>query len=170
MEHDDFSFMDLTQFGHHEQLSDNVEPSIIQHPPTSMMVSHLFYLRRHLCQDIQPLQPMHSGPTGPTVPVLTSAKIGKRQTNRQKYTDDEVARICSMKEAGMPWRFSSFSSQLNTTCSKIAAHFPGRSQKSLQVSYCVNFKKRTEKFDQADVSTCGTRDRLTANRKNRWKP
>jgi hypothetical protein len=37
------------------------------------------------------------------------------------------------------------------TESKIAAEFPGRSQKSLQVSYCVNFKKRTEKFQDADV-------------------
>jgi hypothetical protein len=35
--------------------------------------------------------------------------------------------------------------------SKIAAEFPGRSQKSLQVSYCVNFKKRAEKFQDDDV-------------------
>src|SRR5271156_1705701 len=105
MEHDDFSFMDLTPFGHNEELSGNVEPSIIQHPPPPMMVSHLLYLRRHLCQDIQPHQPLNPGPA---VPVLTSAKIGKRQTNRQKYTDEEVARICSMKEAGMPWRFPPF--------------------------------------------------------------
>jgi hypothetical protein len=41
----------------------------------------------------------------------------------------------------------------DTACSKIAAQFPGRSQKSLQVSYCVNFKKRTEKFQEEDVLT-----------------
>jgi len=40
---------------------------------------------------------------------------------------------------------------LNWRNSKIAAQFPGRSQKSLQVSYCVNFKKRTEKFEEEDV-------------------
>ena len=37
--------------------------------------------------------------------------------------------------------------------SKIAAEFPGRSQKSLQVSYCVNFKKRAEKFQDDDVQS-----------------
>jgi len=41
---------------------------------------------------------------------------------------------------------------MELTGSKIAAEFPGRSQKSLQVSYCVNFKKRAEKFQDDDVA------------------
>ena len=42
--------------------------------------------------------------------------------------------------------------------SKIAAEFPGRSQKSLQVSYCVNFKKRIEKFQDGDVLSAWKQD------------
>jgi len=112
----DYSFMDLSHYGHTDDLN-NVAPSVTQHAqPLMLPVLH------------QPLDPVSS---------MLPSKIGKRQTNRVKYTDEEVQRICSMKEAGWPW-------------SKIAAHFPGRSQKSLQVSYCVNFKKRTEKFRDED--------------------
>jgi len=112
----EYSFMDLSQYDHTQQLS-NVAPSVTQHGQP-LMVPTLH-------------QPLHS------VSSMPPSKVGKRQTNRVKYTDEEVQRICSMKEAGWPW-------------SKIAAHFPGRSQKSLQVSYCVNFKKRTEKFQDED--------------------
>jgi hypothetical protein len=34
--------------------------------------------------------------------------VVKRQATRQKYTDEEVQKICSMKEAGIPWRCIAF--------------------------------------------------------------
>jgi hypothetical protein len=126
----EYSFMDLSQYDHTQQLS-NVAPSVTQHAQP-LMVPTLH-------------QPLHS------VSSMPPSKVGKRQTNRVKYTDEEVQRICSMKEAGWPWRYGYHLSMLTGSCSKIAAHFPGRSQKSLQVSYCVNFKKRTEKFQDEDV-------------------
>jgi hypothetical protein len=63
-----------------------------------------------LIQGIQPRQHQHQQPQHQhqilhSVSPMLPSKVGKRQTNRQKYTDEEVAQICSMKESGMPWRF-----------------------------------------------------------------
>jgi hypothetical protein len=94
----DFSFMDLSQFGHPEHLS-NVSPSIIQQSqPIMVLVSEMPRLWQGLGMGLQ--QNLHPVPP----PATTDVRVGKRQTSRQKYTDEEVQRICSMKEAGMPWR------------------------------------------------------------------
>ena len=93
----EFSFIDMSQFGHPEQLS-NVAPSIIQHSqPMTVHVSEMPRLWQGLGMGLQ--QNLH-----PAAPTITQSRLGKRQTSRQKYTDEEVLRICSMKEAGMPWR------------------------------------------------------------------
>jgi len=94
----DYSFIDMSQFGHPEQLS-NVSPSIIQQSqPIMVVVSEMPRLWQGLGMGLQ--QNLHPLPPTPTMDI----RVGKRQTSRQKYTDEEVQRICSMKEAGMPWR------------------------------------------------------------------
>ena len=127
-----FTFIDLNQFTPPVPLT-NVVSSVILQAPSGETAE------------------LHRNPTA--IPPTSASRLGKRQTNRRKYTDEEVQRICSMKEAGMPWRCFSKLVKLQKCSpnSKIAEHFPGRSQKSLQVSYCVNFKKRVERFQDEDV-------------------
>lgn len=90
----DYSFMDMSHYGPTDQLS-SVSPSITHH------AQHAQHTQQAQPPLMMPnlLQPLHS------VPSMLPSKVGKRQTNRVKYTDEEVQRICSMKEAGWPWRF-----------------------------------------------------------------
>jgi len=144
----EFPFLDMSHFTHSEQLN-NMMPMItgvarpLQQPAAVRNNSSELYQQPNF-------HPRPSQPVLHSVSALPPSKIGKRQTNRQKYTDEDVQKICRMKESGMSWRFASLIAA-RLTGSKIAAEFPGRSQKSLQVSYCVNFKKRAEKFQDADV-------------------
>jgi hypothetical protein len=93
----EFTYIDMSQFGHPEQLT-NVAPSIIQQTqPIMVLVSEMPRLWQGLGMGLQ--QNIH-----PVLSPTTDVRAGKRQTSRQKYTDEEVQRICSMKEAGMPWR------------------------------------------------------------------
>jgi hypothetical protein len=80
----DFSFIDLNHFGPPAELTDVVPSVILQPPPASIVL------------------PGHNTTAPP--PTRAPNRAGNRQTNRRKYTDEEVQQICSMKEAGMPWR------------------------------------------------------------------
>ena len=139
---DDFSFMDMSQFTHPGQLT-NVSPSIIQHQQ-HVMVTHSFVLTLSPRVSTR-IRPYHrSLPYRPT--GSGSAKLSGRNTPTKKWNGSAAWKKLGCPGGIFPWLLS-----LDDLNSKIAEHFPGRSRKSLQVSYCVNFKKRTEKFQDGDV-------------------
>ena len=95
----EFPFLDMSHFTHSEPLNSLMplgtgvaqQPMMVRHNPSELYQQPNFH-------------PQQSQPVLHSVGPLPPSKVGKRQTNRQKYTDEDVQKICRMKEAGMSWR------------------------------------------------------------------